>query len=69
MIDTLRKGDVVVVQRLDSLGRSLKDLIKWLDGFKQEGIQFISLNEKIDTTNAVGELAFHIIASVAQFER
>lgn len=69
MMDTLRGGDIVVVQRLDRLGRSLKDLIELLDGFKQKHIQFISLNEKIDTTSAVGELAFHIIASVAQFER
>ena len=69
MLDSLRKGDIVVVQRLDRLGRSLKDLIELLDGFKSLGVQFISLNESIDTTSAVGELAFHIIASVAQFER
>ncbi|MFK5950644.1 MAG: recombinase family protein [Methylococcales bacterium] len=69
MLDALRKGDIVVVQRLDRLGRSLKDLIELLDGFKSQGVHFISLNESIDTTSAVGELAFHIIASVAQFER
>jgi DNA invertase Pin-like site-specific DNA recombinase len=69
MLDVLRKDDIVVVQRLDRLGRSLKDLIELLDGFKSQGVQFISLNESIDTTSAVGELAFHIIASVAQFER
>jgi len=69
MIDSLRKGDVVVVQRLDRLGRSLKDLIELLDGFKQQGVLFISLNENIDTTTAIGELAFHLIGSIAQFER
>jgi DNA invertase Pin-like site-specific DNA recombinase len=69
MIDVLRKDDIIVVQRLDRLGRSLKDLIELLDGFKSKEVQFISLNESIDTTSAVGELAFHIIASVAQFER
>jgi DNA invertase Pin-like site-specific DNA recombinase len=69
MIDSLRKGDIVVVQRLDRLGRSLKDLIELLDGFKRQGVQFISLNEKIDTTTAIGELAFHMIGSIAQFER
>jgi DNA invertase Pin-like site-specific DNA recombinase len=69
MIDALLKDDIIVVQRLDRLGRSLKDLIELLDGFKSQGVQFISLNESIDTTSAVGELAFHIIASVAQFER
>tara|TARA_Y100001968_G_scaffold188629_1_gene172956 strand:+ start:483 stop:1091 length:609 start_codon:yes stop_codon:yes gene_type:complete len=69
MIDALRTGDIVIVQRLDRLGRSLKDLIELLDGFKQQGVQFISLNESIDTTTAVGELAFHMIGSIAQFER
>ncbi|MDR9827307.1 recombinase family protein [Vibrio sp. FNV 38] len=69
MIDALREGDIVVVQRLDRLGRSLKDLIELLDGFKEQGIKFISLNESIDTTTAVGELAFHMIGAIAQFER
>jgi DNA invertase Pin-like site-specific DNA recombinase len=69
MSDTLRSGDVVIVQRLDRLGRSLKDLIELLDGFKSQQVQFISLNESIDTTTAVGELAFHMIGSIAQFER
>ncbi len=69
MIDNLRSGDIVVVQRLDRLGRSLKDLIELLDGFKSQEVQFISLNESIDTTTAVGELAFHMIGSIAQFER
>ena len=69
MIDVLRVGDVIVVQRLDRLGRSLKDLIELLDSFKSKQIQFISLNESIDTTSAVGELAFHMIGAIAQFER
>lgn len=69
MFDTLREGDVVVVQRLDRLGRSLKDLIELLDNFKAKKVQFISLSENIDTTTAVGELAFHLIGSIAQFER
>lgn len=69
MIDMLREGDIVVVERLDRLGRSLKDLMELLDSFKQQGVQFISLNENIDTTTAIGELAFHMIASIAQFEK
>ena len=69
MMDSLRVGDVVVVQRLDRLGRSLKDLIELLDSFKSEQVQFVSLNENRDTTTAVGELAFHMIGSIAQFER
>ena len=57
------------LERLDRLGRSLKDLIELLDGFKSQQVKFISLNESIDTTTAVGELAFHMIGSIAQFER
>jgi DNA invertase Pin-like site-specific DNA recombinase len=69
LIDSLRADDIVVVQRLDRLGRSLKDLIELLDGFKARKVSFVSLNESIDTTTAVGELAFHMIGSIAQFER
>lgn len=56
MIDGLRKDDIIIVQRLDRLGRSLKDLIELLDGFKSQGVQFISLNENIDTTTAIRSL-------------
>lgn len=69
MLDSLRAGDTVVVWRLDRLGRSLKDLIELLDNFKNNGIQFISLTEQIDTTSAMGELVFHMIGAIAQFER
>ena len=58
MTDSLRAGDVVVVQRLDRLGRSLRDLIELLDSFKEQNVQFISLNESIDTTTAVGGAGF-----------
>jgi len=69
MLDALREEDVVVVWKLDRLGRSLKDLIELLDMFKAKNIQFISLTESIDTTSAVGELIFNVIGSIAQFER
>ena len=54
MIDALREGDIVIVQRLDRLGRSLKDLIELLDGFKTARGTVISLNENIDTTHCRG---------------
>ena len=69
LLDTLRDSDIVVVQRLDRLGRSLKDLIELLDSFRERDIQFVSLVEGIDTTTATGELTFNLIASIAQFER
>jgi DNA invertase Pin-like site-specific DNA recombinase len=69
MLDTLRAGDIVVVQRLDRLGRSLTDLIQLLENFKEKEIEFVSLYENIDTTSATGELVFHMIGAIAQFER
>lgn len=69
MLDSLRAGDVVVVQRLDRLGRSLKDLIELLDSFKESAVKFVSINDGIDTTTPTGELIFHVIGAIAHFER
>ncbi len=69
MLAHLREGDVVVVWKLDRLGRSLKHLIDLVSGFREKGIEFISLNDSIDTTTAQGRLTFNIFASFAEFER
>ena len=65
----LRKGDALVVWKLDRLARSMKQLVTFVDDLHDRGIQFVSLQEKIDTTSAGGELMFHIFAALAQFER
>jgi DNA invertase Pin-like site-specific DNA recombinase len=65
----VRSGDVVVVWRLDRLGRSVKDLIAIADRFSKCGVQFRSLCEAIDTTTPSGSLVFHVLAAMAQFER
>lgn len=67
--ELLRKGDTLVVWRLDRLGRSIKDLIAWMSWLEQEGIALRSLQEAIDTTSTSGKLTFHIFASLAEFER
>jgi DNA invertase Pin-like site-specific DNA recombinase len=67
--ELLRKGDTLVVWRLDRLGRSLKDLIEWVQNLKALGINFCSLQENIDTSSATGELIFHMFGALAQFER
>ena len=69
MISILRKGDVVVVWKLDRLGRSLKHLIDLVAMFRDKGVEFISLNDNIDTTTIHGRLIFNIFASFAEFER
>ncbi len=67
--EILRKGDVLVVWRLDRLGRSIRDLIDWVTRLEEEGIGFKSLQESIDTTTSSGKLVFHIFAALAEFER
>jgi DNA invertase Pin-like site-specific DNA recombinase len=68
-LDYAREGDVLVVWKLDRLGRSLLHLIETVNGMQQRGVAFRSLGEHIDTTTATGELIFHLFASLAQFER
>lgn len=68
-LDYLTEGDVLVVWRLDRLGRSLTHLIDIVAGLKSRGIGFRSLNETIDTTTATGELLFHLFGALAQYER
>lgn len=69
MLAHLREGDVVIVWKLDRLGRSLKHLIDLVSGFREKGVEFISLNDSIDTTTVQGRLTFNIFASFAEFER
>ena len=68
-LDILRKGDTLVVWKLDRLGRSLSHLVELVNDLKEKGIGFRSLQENIDTTSGVGKLIFHIFASLAEFER
>ena len=65
----LRKGDTLVVWRLDRLGRSLKHLIETLTGLREKEIEFKSLTENIDTSTPTGVLMFHFIGALAEFER
>jgi DNA invertase Pin-like site-specific DNA recombinase len=64
-----RRFDVLVVWRLDRLGRNLKHLIVTLDELAALGIAFTSLNEGIDTTTPAGTLQLHLLAAITQFER
>ncbi len=69
MLDHARAGDVIVIWRLDRLGRSLKDLIETVQMLEQHGIELRSLKENIDTTTPTGKLMFHLMAALAEFER
>jgi DNA invertase Pin-like site-specific DNA recombinase len=65
----LAPGDVLVVWRLDRLGRSLAHLIHLAEDLGRRRVGFRSLTEAIDTTSAQGRLVFHLMSSLAQFER
>ena len=65
----LRDGDVLVVWRLDRLGRSLPHLIETIGALDARGIGFLSLTESIDTTTSGGRLIFHVFGALGQFER
>jgi DNA invertase Pin-like site-specific DNA recombinase len=69
MLDQLRPDDVVVVWRLDRLGRSLKNLIALVEELANRGVGFRSLSESIDTTTANGRLFFSVMGALAEFER
>ena len=69
MMETLRRGDTVMVWRLDRLGRSMKHLINLVADLEQRDVGLRSLNEDLDTTTANGRLIFHVMAALAEFER
>jgi DNA invertase Pin-like site-specific DNA recombinase len=64
-----RRFDVLVVWRLDRLGRNLKHLVTLLEEMQALGIAFVSLAEGIDATTPAGKLQMHILAAIAEFER
>src|ERR1700683_1686377 len=67
--EVMRKGDIVVVWRLDRLGRSLRHLIDVMTELEKEGVGFQSVTEEINTTTPNGKLTFHIFGALAEFER
>jgi DNA invertase Pin-like site-specific DNA recombinase len=69
VLETARRGDTLVVWRLDRLGRSLKQLIHLVETLDQRGIGLRSLQENIDTTTSGGRLVFHLFGALAEFER
>jgi DNA invertase Pin-like site-specific DNA recombinase len=68
-LETCRAGDILVVWKLDRLGRSLAHLVETVQALAARGIGFRSLQEQLDTTTSGGKLIFHIFASLAEFER
>jgi DNA invertase Pin-like site-specific DNA recombinase len=65
----IREGDVLVVWKLDRLGRSLAHLITTVSDLEKRGVGLRSLTEAIDTTTSGGRLIFHVFGALGQFER
>jgi DNA invertase Pin-like site-specific DNA recombinase len=69
LLDQLRAGDVLVIWKLDRMGRSLKHLVELVGNLMARKVGLLSLNDPIDTTSAQGRLIFNLFASLAEFER
>lgn len=69
LLADVRAGDVIVIWKLDRLGRSLRHLIDVVSVLLQHEVGLRSLNDPVDTTTAQGCLVFNMFASLAEFER
>ena len=65
-ITQIQKGDVLVVWKLDRLGRSLSFLIELIEGLRNKGAGFQSLSDGINTITPGGKLVFHIMGGYCQ---
>lgn len=65
----IRKGDTLVVWKLDRLGRSVKNLIALISELHERGAHFRSLTDSIDTSSAMGRFFFHVMSALAEMER
>jgi len=69
LLGKLRKGDIVHVVRLDRLGRRMIKLVELINEFKSKGIEFVALENNLDTTTPMGMLLFNICAAFSEMER
>src|SRR5271155_2425980 len=69
LLDQLRKGDVLVVWKLDRLSRSLRDVLTIMERLEEAQAGFRSLTEAIDTTTAAGRMMMQMVGAFAEFER
>lgn len=69
LLDTVRTGDTVVVESISRLGRNTIDILTIIDNLDKQGINFVSLKEKIDSNTPTGKAMLGMIAVISQLER
>ena len=67
-LDQLRKGDILVIWKLDRLGRSLSHLLSIIEDLKQKGVHFASVQDGFDTSTSSGKIVFSVIGAMAECE-
>ena len=67
--DALREGDVLVIVRLDRVGRSVRNLIDVVNELGERGVDLVALDQQVDTTSPTGKLVFHVLSAISEFER
>ncbi len=65
-VSHLRSGGALVIWKLDRLGRTAKGLVEFVADLQEQGVQFRSLTDGIDTTTPAGRFFFHVMASLAR---
>jgi len=68
-VHQLHRAVIIVVWRLDRLGRSIRDLLNLIDQLRDRGVGLRPLTEALDTESATGRLVLHVLAAIGEFER
>ncbi|MGW5983146.1 recombinase family protein [Bacillus mycoides] len=69
LLSKLRKGDTLVVYKLDRIGRTIHQLVNLLQEFNNKSIHFVSIKDGLDTSTTMGRFLFHIFGAMAEMER
>lgn len=69
LLSEIRRGDILVVYKLDRLGRSLSHLVQLIEELGEKGVYINSLSDKVDTSSSSGRLIMNVVGAIAEFER